>query len=219
MKRCLSACLATIALLITSCTAKEAERTEVTESEILEEIHYYADHDIAAGFLPLEEIEISITEILSDQYQFSGLESLVRQEVRKKLAQQLKRQESWPPETDCDRLDQAFAELEAEGIVCRQDFSDCGTCGSAEIWEEIDKAESANKSVQGYVFYHMQDTESAVNGSGLYLNYGATKEGEKEALKVANQVVEKLEEKGFDVDWDGTWEKRIGFSIDWKRRR
>ena len=52
-------------------------------------------------------------------------------------------QATWPAETDCDRLDKAFADLEQHGIVARQNFSDCGTCGVAEIPAEIDAAKKS----------------------------------------------------------------------------
>src|SRR5262249_12302420 len=38
-------------------------------------------------------------------------------------------QAGWGPTTDCDRLDQAFATLNRQGIVARQDFSCCNNCG------------------------------------------------------------------------------------------
>ena len=99
-------------------------------------------------------------------------------EVTQQLVQEhIEAQKTWPAITDCDRLDLSFVELESRGIVCRQNFSCCGNCGSAEIWDEIDEAHQS-KVIRGYVFYHMQDTESAVEGYGLYLNYGSVEEGE-----------------------------------------
>ena len=128
-------------------------------------------------------------------------------------------QASWPAETDCDRLDRAFAELEQQGIVARQNFSDCGTCGVAEIPDEIKAAEKSGRKVRGYVFYHMQDTESAAGGHGLYLNYGSIHSDDSASLKVAGEVVEALKRHRLKTEWNGTIEQRIGVKLDWKRRR
>jgi hypothetical protein len=64
----------------------------------------------------------------------------------------------------------------------------------------------------------MQDTESAAEGYGLYLNYGAVEEGEKAALRVANEIIDALQRHGLQTEWDGSWSKRIGVTLDWKRR-
>ncbi|MBL7373657.1 hypothetical protein INQ23_30515, partial [Escherichia coli] len=61
--------------------------------------------------------------------------------------------------------------------------------------------------------------ESAVDGGGLYLNYGACDEGEDAALAVARDIVAELEAHGLETRWDGSWDQRIGVALDWKRRR
>ncbi|HEU4968451.1 DUF6891 domain-containing protein [Sphingomonas sp.] len=139
--------------------------------------------------------------------------------LRDALAEHSMAQRNWPDRTDCDRLDDAFAALEADGIISRQNFTCCGTCGSAEIWDEMKAIEEAGGAVRGYAFYHMQDTESAAEGHGLYLNYGACEEGEHAALAIARDIVAHLEDHGLDCHWNGEWGKRIAVALDWKRRR
>jgi hypothetical protein len=83
-------------------------------------------------------------------------------------------QESWPVLTDFDRLSLAFDMLEDEDIVARQHFTCCGTCGAAEIGIEMDDfRDMAGREPTGYVFFHQQDTESAVESGSLYISYGA----------------------------------------------
>lgn len=72
--------------------------------------------------------------------------------------------------------------------------------------------------VRGYTFYHMQGTESAVEGYGLYLYYGAVEEGEGPALRVANEIVDALERQGLNTEWDGTLSNAIEVQLNWKRR-
>jgi hypothetical protein len=156
---------------------------------------------------------------LSDAADPAVLRPHAQRMVREILEEQLREQASWPQPTDCDRLDTAFAALEQVGIVCRQHFSCCGTCGSGEIWDEMEAARAGGRDVRGYAFYHVQDTESAVEGGGLYLNYGAVAEGEDAALVLAHEIVALLEQHGLHTHWNGEWSRRVGVALDWKRRR
>jgi Domain of unknown function (DUF6891) len=73
-------------------------------------------------------------------------------------------------------------------------------------------------TVRGYTFYHMQGTEAAVEGCGLYLYYGAVEKGEGPALRVATEIVDALRQQGLNTAWDGTWSNAIQVQMDWKRR-
>ncbi|XBH20376.1 hypothetical protein V5R04_08955 [Jonesiaceae bacterium BS-20] len=46
----------------------------------------------------------------------------------------------------------AFAELAEIGVVARENFTCCGTCGSTEIWNEHDES----RQWRGYLYYHSQ---------------------------------------------------------------
>ena len=186
---------------------------------LMDHIFGYIRQGVAAGFdTPDEMIEMAI-EWGADEYE--GEEDLVphaRRLFEQVLAIHKREEANWPKVTDCDRLDAAFARLEEAGIVCRQNFSCCGTCGSYEIWEEMEEAQAQGVAVRGYAFYHVQDTESAIEGYGLYLGYGATEEGEAAALAVGHEIVEALNEAGLTTTWNGQWSRRIGVTLDWKRR-
>ncbi len=175
--------------------------------------------DVAGGFDDEDVILTNIADYFGDEID----PVLVRREaprlLRETLAQHAAAEAAWPEVTDCDRLDAAFAALEADGVIARQNFSCCGTCGSGEIWDEIQTARDAGLPARGYAFYHVQDTESAVDGHGVYLGYGACEEGEGYALAVARDIVAELESHGLKTDWDGSWSTRIGVALDWKRRR
>jgi hypothetical protein len=72
--------------------------------------------------------------------------------------------------------------------------------------------------VRGYTFYHMQGTESAVEGCGLYLYYGAVEAGEGPTLQVAHEIVGALQRQGLKTEWEGTSSSAIKVHLDWKRR-
>ena len=64
----------------------------------------------------------------------------------------------------------------------------------------------------------MQDTESAVEGYALFLNYGAVEEGEQPALRVGHEIIDALQRHGLNTEWGESWSKRIAVKLDWKRR-
>lgn len=175
--------------------------------------------DIAAGFQSRDEILQSAEDCFEHDLPDGEARGLAEEMLPELFAEHEAAQADWPDRTDCDRLDAAFAALEQGGIISRQNFSCCGTCGTGEIWDEIDAVKEAGGATRGYTFYHMQDTESAAQGSGLYLNYGACEEGEDAALGVASEIVAELERQGLTTNWNGSWNQRIGVTLDWKRRR
>ena len=187
--------------------------------DVIEEMRKSIERNVAAGFDTPERIEQSAIEMYSDERNPDLLRPDAQQFLREALVKHNAAQATWPAETDCDRLDKAFADLEQQGIVARQNFSDCGTCGVAEIGDEIKAAEKSGRKISGYVFYHMQDTESAADGHGLYLNYGSIDSDEKANVKVAALVVEVLNRHSLKTNWNGTYQQRIGVKLDWKRRR
>jgi len=189
-----------------------------------DDLKMWARLHVRGGYEPLEEIE----EILLDYAQDfrSPLSDRDRQiEVRNALVQAVsalvQEQEAWPVLTDFDRLQLAFDMLEDDDIVARQHFTCCGTCGAAEIGAEIDDFEElSGRTARGYVFFHQQDTESAVESGSLYISYGASDATAptEEALTIGQRLFEVLQSVGLKPVWDGKINHRVGLAIDWKRR-
>jgi hypothetical protein len=128
-------------------------------------------------------------------------------------------QAGWGPTTDCDRLDEAFAALNREGIVARQDFSCCNNCGFTEIWDEVEEAEK-QRPVDGYVFYHLQCTEQAIKTGQLLMAYGCIEENPEAFKRVGNKIVSELRKVGLNASWGGTAAHPIVVEcIVWRRRR
>lgn len=186
--------------------------------EILEQLRGFVATQVAGGFSPRSEIIDAAVDFLSDEVPGEELRATATWEVDAAIRRRKEDESHWPEVTDCDRLDRAFDTLEAHGIVCRHNFTCCGTCGAAEIWDEMDARAKDGHVVRGYAFYHSQDTDSAAEGYGLCLNYGSIEEGEAPALAVAQEVVKCLREQGLKVEWNGAWNRRIEVPLDWKRR-
>lgn len=186
--------------------------------DLLQDIREQIRRDVAAGFYDEDEILCGAVELYEGEIESSLAAAESRKWLAEELAANAAEQKSWPAVTDCDRLDAAFAALESTGVISRQNFSCCGNCGSHEIWGEIDQAKRLGAPARGYAFYHVQDTEAAVDGRGIYLNYGACDEGEAAAVSIAQDIVAELRRQGLETDWDGSWDRRIGVTLDWKRR-
>lgn len=189
------------------------------DDHALADLRAQVARDLASGFFDEDEILRSAADVFAGEIDPITLRTAAQQSLKEALAEQRLAQRDWPTVTDCDRLDAAFVVMEQQWVVARQNFSCCGTCGSSEIWDEIMAFQEAGGTARGYAFYHVQDTDSAVEGDGLYLNYGAVEKGETAALAVAREIVASLQAHGLTTRWDGSWNQRIGVDLDWKRRR
>lgn len=194
----------------------------MTDAELRSQLHEYIAERVAVGFDDLDDI----VEGALDGFGQEADEELVA-----RLAEQLAREEmdrhavaaaAWPAVTDCDRLDAAFDELDAAGIVARQYFTCCNSCGLAEIGGEV--PEEDRDKVRGFAFYHRQDAGHAALHGKLYLSYGAFyDEGETAAdpavmATVGEQVAAALRQQGLAVHWDGDIGTRVLVPLTWQRR-
>lgn len=184
--------------------------------DVMDEIREQVRIDLRMGFRPAEDVAETVLDIVETDDPDAVL-PLVQDLVRTEAEVLRREQAGWPAVTDCDRLDPAFDDLERRGIVARQNFSCCMTCGSKEIWGEVEDAEEAEMPVRGYAFYHEQDTAGAAAGGGLLLAYGASERGA--AAAVGHEIAAALHAQGLATEWDGSPDKRIHVQMDWKRRR
>jgi len=173
---------------------------------------------VRGGFAPRDEIWLVIDDICEQGEDPDTLRVYASAELELLWKEQRALEATWSGSTDCERLDKAFADLEDRGIICRQDFTCCGNCGVAEIGAELNEAEQRGTHVRGYAFYHQQDTEAAIGGHGVFLNYGAEKEGEAPALAIAREIVTTLKHHGLEPVWNGSIGQRIHVPLVWRRR-
>jgi hypothetical protein len=173
---------------------------------------------VRSGFYPKEILmEILCEEMYAPGELDSGeVSSALDTEFQKLSAEQA----SWPDVTDCDRLDIVFAALNERGIVSLQNAGHMQDDGYDAVWEAYPDASDDEHTI-GYCFYHGQDMEGAVRGSGLHLAFGPSEPSDEETKghEVGQIIKQELERAGFHVEWDGTFEQRILIPrIDWKRR-
>ncbi|MFN3201871.1 MAG: DUF6891 domain-containing protein [Bradymonadia bacterium] len=186
--------------------------------QVIDDLRHFIEYTLLTGFTPEDEL----VDAAVGAFTGAAPEATLRPYALKlagEIAQAQKvMRRGWPEHTDCDRLDAAFEQLKQSGILSRQHFTCCGTCGAFEMQDEIARSLSLGERTRGYVFYHEQDTESAVDGYGLYLSYGATEAGEAAALGVAEEIVDALHRAGLKTRWNGKWSARIWVDLEWRRR-
>jgi hypothetical protein len=146
-----------------------------------------------------------IETYLEDEQALPLTEEQVREAFESALRARQAQQARWTPQETETNLDRAFGELERVGIIARQDFACCMSCGSAEIHDERD----GSRDWRGYVFYHEQDTEHLLEDGSLYLAYGRfSREIDLREL-VDKEIMPVLTRHDLRPDWDGDVETRI----------
>lgn len=185
---------------------------------------------IGPGFRSKAEALAELVEIVEDDVECFGAPltpDTITAILDRVWDEQLGAQEQWVGLSDSDRLDSAFVELEASGIVARMNFSCCGSCGHSEIGDEV----SEGQAPRGYVFFTMQDADRLAEDAApqLYFDYGAWKTDGSAfdddeayaaaATAIGNEVASAFEAAGLGVSWDGSLSRRIRITdLDWRRR-
>jgi len=166
-----------------------------------------------SGFYTPDDVYQMIEDILEEGADEEMLKAAVTPEFLKKE----KAEATWPETTDCDRLDDAFAALDANGIISLQNAGMTMSDGESDVGQALD--ERGRAGIIGYCFYHGQDLERAVVGDGLWLAFGDLDAIPAQKTAVGNQIKSIMEAHGFAIKWTGDPERRICLlGIDWKRR-
>ena len=188
-------------------------------AESLDALREFIAYRVREGFESAHEIVENAHDWACDRYGRDDLLPEIKRLTAEALAAHQAEQAGWGPTTDCDRLDGAFAALNAQGIVARQDFSCCNNCGFTEIWDEVEEAEK-HRPVEGYVFYHLQCTERAIATGQLLLAYGCIEDDPEALRRVGTKIVTELRRVGLNASWGGTARDPVVVEgIVWRRRR
>jgi hypothetical protein len=155
-------------------------------------------------------------------------------ELNQTIAGLASERSTWPEETDCDRLDRVEWALHDRGILLWQASPCCDTCTRDELPDRIDvincRYPGFRDHIRGYAFFIDQNMPEQLSKStelSVYLGYGwfspdnsevPAEVYETNALSIAREVSLCLHEEGFEVDWDGSFARKIGVSINWQRR-
>lgn len=136
-------------------------------------------------------------------------------------------EETWPEVIASDRLEAAFQELRREGFVAEMSASTTMSGGWEVCREVADGRRAKGETIRGAVFFHEQDTDSALEGQPLCLAYGLVNDVEDDDREgelseaVGRVIVETLRKHGFAPEWNGRAHSRIVLmpAFTWRRRR
>jgi hypothetical protein len=152
------------------------------------------------------------------EYHERDVQPLAAGMVATLLEMQRRLESEWDQPTDCDRLDQAFDQLNRQRIIARQNLPCCSTCALAEISGQMESRIMNGEAVRGYLFYHEQDTEQAARGE-LFLSYGSSAERAADVVQVGQEIVQELERVGLTAAWNQKADERIAVPLTWRKRR
>jgi hypothetical protein len=166
-----------------------------------------------SGFYAPDKVDAMIDDLLEEGADEAMLRAAVRPEFDRKAAAEA----SWPNTTDCDRLDRAFEDLNARGVVALHNAGYTMSDGLDDVSQVLH--ERGRAGVNGYCFYHGQDVKRAVEGGGLMVAFGDFDGDKGGKAEVGRLVKEALQQSGLTVEWNGDPKTRLSMpDFDWKRR-
>jgi len=140
-------------------------------------------------------------------------------EIDRQFGEKRDEERSWPAQTDWDRLDAAFVELRASGVIALHDAGMTQSDGFAELAEEFQMRREVNVVSSGFVFYGGEDVQAALVDEELYLTFGAFEKRNENTPIVAQQIIAALTKKGLRSSWNGDIGKRMLLSpFEWRKR-
>jgi hypothetical protein len=216
----------------------KASWDETSRGELRETLRNLVRGEVRLTRLGHEDILQACRDICDGEECPEAEQSLFIQFAADELGQAASRhaaeQASWPLETDCDRLDRVEASLRDKGILLWQASPCCDTCSGSELPDRIDVISERHPGfrdrVRGYAFFIDQSLPERLSEStelSVYLAYGwfppdgpdvAPDVYKLQSLDIAKEVCDCLRQHGFEPDWGGDISRKIGVSLDWRRR-
>ncbi|MER7839172.1 hypothetical protein ABTY98_25685 [Streptomyces sp. NPDC096040] len=194
------------------------EETPALEPEVATRVEDQVRALLRDGYLGIDRLVQETVDLMADGDPGGAApvsSAQAREIVERLWVVRVAEQRAWAGLTDPDRLTRAFAALEREGVVAREDFACCRSCGMAEIGAEAEDAVGA----RGFVFFHHQGTRSAAEGHGLSLYYGGFDGSAGTTTAVGREVVAALTAAGLSAVWDGNPDKAIELTpLTWHKR-
>ena len=161
--------------------------------------------------------ESDIHQLIDDIIEKDADEKMLRESVPIEFGKKLIAEKSWPEQTTCDRLNDAFEAMRSENIAAIQNAGYTMSDGFTEVAEMLHQI--GRGGVLGYCFYHGQDLERAVCGEGLMLAFGDLEDTQDGKIETGKIVVNVMQANGFSVEWDQDPEKRISTGpFEWQRK-
>jgi hypothetical protein len=149
-----------------------------------------------------------------------GVVAQIQQMVDRCVAEHEAAESAFPSSTDCDRLTAAFAHLEANGVLAREDVGYTQGDLRDEMWELVDQAGAEGRHPRGWVAFHRQDVERVVDSGVLYVSFASVSDDDAGFRAIGAEAAAELAGVGLTVDWNGDPNRRVEvIGMQWQKRR
>jgi len=174
---------------------------------------------LRGGYMTAAEIADAVVEAeMDDTPSADQLVSVVRTSMEDR-----RRRLEGAGASSYERLRRAFDQLAQSGVLARENYQCCQTCAYAAVDEEIAEAVDRGEAVRGYVLFHSQDTERAVDSGILLLRYGGSNldpelQGAAASQTIGEEICAVLKAAEFEPVWSGSPDESIRVPIVWDKR-
>jgi hypothetical protein len=182
-------------------------------AEARERLRAFARVQVRSGFLDDATVVDEVAEAArEDLSRGDDAEVLAAEMVHAEVAAMLTEQAGWPATTDVDRLEAAFADLEAAGLVVLRACDD-----HWDATAEITRLDEAGESVPGVLFFTHTDVWHAVDHGMLELNVW---HGDTANVAVGDDLLRMVLQTLVRHDVSAVFDEgRIEATVAWQRRR
>ncbi len=184
------------------------------DTEAIDRLRAFARVQVRSGYLSDQSVREEVAEAAREDLARDAHEAaaLAREAVDAEITALVLEQQSWPQTTDVDRLQEAFAELEAAGVLVLPAVEDHWDATGA-----LTRLDEAGESVAGVLFFNHTDVWHAVDHGMLELNLW---HGDTANVAVGDDllrlVLDTLGRHRLSARFD---EGRIETTLTWQRRR
>jgi hypothetical protein len=185
-----------------------------SDTEALDRLRAFARVQVRSGYLSDRSVRDEVAEAAREDLarDADNAAALAGEAVDAEVTALVLEQESWPQTTDVDRLQAAFAELEADGVLVLVAVEDHWDATAA-----LTRLDEEGASVPGVLFFTHTDVWHAVDHGMLELNLW---HGDTANVAVGDDllrlVLQTLGRHGLSATFD---EGRIEATLTWQRRR
>jgi hypothetical protein len=176
------------------------------------QLRNYARVQVWSGFRPLSEVRADVLEAVREETPDTDEAERLTDELLADAQDSLAEAAgTWPSVTAFDRLQAAFSELEADGIVVLQACEDHWTAN-----ELLQRRTAEGSPVRGVAYFTHSDVWHAVDHGMLEINvWHGSSANVAEGDELLDHVRQTLGRHGIDSLFD---EGRIEVTVAWQRR-
>ena len=186
----------------------------LADTDALDRLRAFARVQVRSGYLSDQKVRDEVTEAAREDLaqDAENAAALAGEVVDGEITALVVEQDTWPETTDVDRLQAAFAELEADGVLVLAAVEDHWDATAA-----LTRLDEAGESVAGVLFFNHTDVWHAVDHGMLELNLW---HGDTANVAVGDDllrlVLQALGRHELSATFD---EGRIETTLTWQRRR